>query len=131
MEQQDKHDRFFKASKIVDEAGDFLKKMGFKNQEIYNINVAFLGLSLAEARTIEQQKKQAWTTVKSLFNDYGVSMIEKGLQYAKDHNFNDKKMVAICKKYKTRWAFFNNEMYDSLLASFLTYAVIGFKEGKV
>lgn len=120
-------DAFFRYQNKITQAGEYLLNYGFKAHQVVAASQAFLSLMLVESRIVRECRKHAMEHVLPCFNDYGQSMILKGLQVASEHQMTDKQIVDVAERNGCKVEVFKNPWMDSCLWSLLTYAAIGYE----
>lgn len=122
-----KQDKFFKYANKITQAGDFLLDHGFKASQVVEISQAFLSLAMVESRIVRECRKQALDTALTCFNEYGHSLILKGLKLAEERKMTDQELIEVVNRNKIYVNYFNNELLCKVMTSLLTYSAIGYE----
>lgn len=122
-----KKDMFFKAANKITQAGEYLLGHGYKASQVVEISQAFLSLMMVESRIIRSCRKKALDTALDHFNDYGHSMILKGLKVSQEKKMTEKQIIEVAARNKVVANYFNNVWVNQVMASLLTFAAIGYE----
>ena len=125
-----KKQTFWEAAQIVDEAGDIMKRAGFKDAQVYETQGAFLALTMVESRLVRDFRKKTLDAVLSIFNEYGKKMIQEGLKVAQVNQLTDQQIIDVANEFNTHCNFFGQKDMDAVLTSLLTYAAYAIKNTK-
>ena len=124
------NDKFFEYANKVTQAGEYLLDHGFKAHQVVEISQAFLGLTMVESRIVRECKKNAFEYATACFNEYGQSMIVKGLQIAEEKHMTAKDIADAANRYHVTKPDLGNEWVNTVMVAMLTYAAIGYESTK-
>lgn len=122
-----KKDMFFKAANKITQAGEYLLGHGYKASQVVEISQAFLSLMMVESRIIRSCRKKALDTALDHFNDYGHSMIPKGLKVSQEKKMTEKQIIEVAIRNKVAANNYKNVWVNQVMASLLTFAAIGYE----
>lgn len=122
-----KQDKFFKYANKITQAGDYLLDHGYRASQVVEISQAFLSLMMVESRIIRNCRQKALETALDYFNDYGHSMILKGLKVSQDKKMTEKQIIEVAIRNKVAAKNYKNVWVNQVMASLLTFAAIGYE----
>ena len=125
-----KQDKFFKYANKITQAGDYLLDHGYKASQVVEISQAFLSLMMVESRIIRNCRQKALETALDYFNDYGHSMILKGLKVSQEKKMTEKQIIEVAIRNKVAANNYKNVWVNQVMASLLTFAAIGYEDRK-
>jgi len=119
---QKNEDTFFAAAAQVTQAGEILERAGFKNDQIVEMQSAFLALMMAESRIVRHYRQRAIKKVFDIFGKEGRDLILRGLELANKDGLTKSDFYALAERTNSKCVFFNDRELDSVLSSMITHA---------